>query len=54
MFEVFSHQLLALFYYHFVGDFILQTDKMAINKSSSLKWLTIHCVTYSIPFANAN
>lgn len=32
---------------HFVGDFILQTDRMAMNKSKSNKWLLIHILAYS-------
>jgi hypothetical protein len=35
---------------HFVGDFLLQTRKMADNKSKSIKWLTIHAITYCLPF----
>lgn len=34
---------------HFVGDFILQSDEMALNKSRSLRWLSFHAATYSIP-----
>lgn len=41
---------LALLAVHFVADFLLQTDKMALRKSSSLKWLTIHVSTYSLCF----
>ena len=32
---------------HWVGDFAFQTSPMALNKSHSLKWLTIHTVVYS-------
>ena len=32
---------------HFGGDFLLQSDQMAIRKSSSLTWLSIHVGVYS-------
>jgi len=35
---------------HFLSDFILQSDKMALNKNASLKHLGIHCIIYSVPF----
>ena len=35
---------------HFVGDFMFQTHKQAINKSKSPKYLTYHALTYCIPF----
>ena len=41
---------LYLVWTHFVSDFILQSDSMAKNKSSSFKWLTIHATVYTIPF----
>ena len=39
---------------HLLGDFIIQTDTMALNKKSyTLKgWIAClsHCITYAIPF----
>lgn len=32
---------------HWIADFIFQTDKMAVNKSTSFKWLTSHVLAYS-------
>lgn len=34
---------------HFVGDFILQSDAMAKNKSKSVLWLLFHVTVYGIP-----
>lgn len=41
--------ILTLVWLHFLGDFILQTDKMATGKSKSNKILLIHVAVYSLP-----
>ena len=42
-------ELLVLFLvYHFIADFILQTDKIAINKSKDLNVLIAHSALYGI------
>ncbi|WP_431127390.1 DUF3307 domain-containing protein [Flagellimonas flava] len=33
---------------HWLGDYLFQTSNMAVKKSSSLKWLTAHVLTYSL------
>lgn len=42
--------ILTLVWLHFLGDFILQTDQMAMEKSSDWRMLTIHAGVYSIGF----
>jgi hypothetical protein len=39
---------LALILIHFIADFLCQTDSMALNKSKSIYWLTVHVITYTI------
>lgn len=47
--EIFKFVLTVVFllFVHWFADFYSQTDKMAQNKSTSNKWLGIHCLTYS-------
>lgn len=33
---------------HWVGDFLLQSSKMAVEKSSSIKWLSLHVLVYGL------
>jgi len=41
------HIILGIIIIHFIGDFILQTDKEAKNKSSSWYYLLSHTLSYS-------
>lgn len=41
---------LSLLALHFLGDFILQSDWMALNKSKAWDVLFIHCAVYSACF----
>ena len=43
--------LFTLLTMHYICDFLLQSDKMAKGKSSSMELLTLHVTAYSIPFA---
>jgi len=40
--------VLCLLVSHWLADFVAQTDKMAVNKSSSNYWLTVHVVVYTV------
>lgn len=40
--------LSAVLIAHFVGDFILQTDSMAMNKSTNNRWLLAHIGAYTL------
>jgi Protein of unknown function (DUF3307) len=41
---------LLLLIVHFVGDFLLQSDYMALNKSKSWRALTLHVSVYAVCF----
>ena len=41
-------------YAHLIGDYLLQTDKMALNKKSSHLWCLLHVLSYMIPFIFTN
>jgi hypothetical protein len=36
---------------HWTGDYLFQTNKMAEQKSDSLRWLTLHVIAYSTALA---
>ena len=42
--------ILLIIWIHFISDFLLQTDFIAINKSKNINVLMLHCLIYSIPF----
>jgi len=42
--------ILLIIWVHFVSDFVLQTDYIALNKSKYTECLLTHCVIYSTPF----
>ena len=42
--------VLSLFVLHFIGDFLLQSDWMAINKSKNFRALILHVLIYSLCF----
>ena len=40
----------AQFVAHLVGDYIIQSDRMALEKTKSSLWAAIHAATYTLPF----
>jgi hypothetical protein len=47
---LFVIKVLMLVWTHWFADFVCQTDEMALNKSKSNKWLSIHVLVYSVCF----
>ncbi|QOI96548.1 MAG: DUF3307 domain-containing protein [Flammeovirgaceae bacterium] len=43
--------MVTLLFGHWVADFLFQTEAMALNKSSSLKWLAFHILVYTAVLA---
>jgi hypothetical protein len=41
------HAIITLLFAHWVADFLFQSNTMALNKSTSVKWLSLHVLTYS-------
>jgi len=39
--------MVAILFAHFLGDFLFQTNDMALNKSTSIKWLSLHVLAYT-------
>lgn len=42
------YNLVIIFIAHYIGDFILQTRMMGLNKSKSIMWLSMHVGMYLI------
>lgn len=45
-----GHEIIIIVWLHFVGDFVLQSDKMAKDKATCSDALLYHTVAYSAPF----
>jgi len=44
------NDLIGLFFWHFIADFVLQPREMAKNKSKHFGYLMAHCLIYSATF----
>ncbi|MDV0444709.1 hypothetical protein MmiAt1_02450 [Methanimicrococcus sp. At1] len=50
-FSAFSFYLILLLLCHFIGDYYLQTNKMAQMKESNIQYTILHSILYAVPFA---
>lgn len=46
-----EYQIILIIFVHWIADFVLQSQKMSMNKSKSNYWLLIHVSIYSITWA---
>jgi len=49
--ELFKFYLILFLLCHFIGDYYLQTEKMARGKGHNFQKIVIHSIFYSVPFA---
>lgn len=42
--------LMCIVVSHFIGDFVMQSNRMATNKSKDVAILTLHTIVYGLPF----
>ena len=40
--------ILVILLFHYIGDFLLQTDQMAKKKSTDIRWLGAHTLAYTV------
>ena len=45
-----SHTLLILIFCHLVGDYVLQSNFLAVTKGENWYHLFVHCALYCLPF----
>ena len=46
--------IITVIWIHFLSDFIMQSDKIALNKSERIDKLLMHCLIYMFPFLIIN
>lgn len=48
---MFREMLLVVWIAHLIGDFVLQTDRIAAEKDRKAEAMAVHGVLYALPFA---